>query len=175
MNPRPVQLGGRYPDDLETTLRVIRQFIEDGSQNPDVVLLARKITSGLPDRRTLTPEQQDLVEMYAVWDWVCRNIRYSRDNWAARYKRPGEILADCEAILKMKNGDCDEHVIITDALLLALGHPVEPRLGGVKIPQHIYSVASTCKGNTVCIDTTLKKKPFGTVPGTPDWVHWQIK
>lgn len=175
MTQRPVRLGGYYPDDLNTTLRVIRQFINDGSQNPDVILLARRITSGLPDRSTLTPDQQDTVEMYAVWKWVCDNIRYSRDKWEAKYNRPGEVLADCEAILKMRNGDCDEHVIITNALLLALGHRIEPRLGGVKIPSHIYSVAMTCKGNTICIDTTLKQKPFGTVPGTPEWAHWKIE
>ena len=169
---RPIQ-SKQLADHLPLTLQMMFRLICDGAKQPYIYELAYKIVDTVPDRATVSPEEQDMAEIHAIWEWVVRNIRYTRDPWDLINNRPGEKLADVEVTLRLKQGDCDDHCILTGALLTTLGHRVEIWVGGYKRPTHVFLVAYTASGVPVVVDTTAKAKPFGAYPGGPQWKFWK--
>ena len=163
------------PDSLPLTLSCMKQLIIRGSRDPLVIQLANRIVENVPDRATVTPEQQDRLEIAAVWRWVKTNIRYTRDGWDLVHNVPGEKLADCEATLRLRGGDCDDHVILAGAILTAIGQRVEIWTGGRRRPVHVFLVAYTTAGTAQIIDTTAKHIPFGQQPGGPGWSFWRYE
>jgi transglutaminase-like putative cysteine protease len=91
------------------TLRLMAVIAKRYSRIPCIIILARQITAGVPNK--------DFAgEAAAVQQWVQQNIRYTRD------------VAGLETItlptytLQMRCGDCDDHSVLVAALLTSIGH-----------------------------------------------------
>lgn len=165
---RKVILKRSRGNDLSKTLRFVERSIRDNYTHPEVLRVVTSALRDLPDRATLSPEGQDLAEIAEIHDWVTRNIRYTPDPWME------ETVRDPEAVLAHGQGDCDDMVVLTGAMLLAAGKRIEIWLAGDQNgPQHIYLVAYTLAGNGVVVDPTLKQQSVGAVSKHP--VHWKVE
>lgn len=103
----------------EATLRAMRRMIDKGTASPRVIRIARDIVRPIAARDTD-------AEAHAILNWVQAKLRYTHDpvgvevvadpDYMAReYERTGSIV-----------GDCDEAVVLTGALLKAVGIEAEP-------------------------------------------------
>jgi len=102
-----------------------------------------------------------LGEIAALFDWVRRNIRYTRDIYRV------ETLHTARRMLQLRAGDCDDQTILLGSMLKATGHPVRLALVGFnpKKPNlftHIYLEAQHHSG-WIPLDTTVNR-PMGWAP-----------
>lgn len=170
--------GPELPDDLATTLRTMKRFISDGSKDPRLIKWARDLCADLPDRRTVHPELQDVLQIRRVWEWVNANIRYVHDPQDLENGNvEGELLAMPEATLNHGAGDCDDMTILVGALLAALGIKVELWMAGNGAPSHIFLIACCMQGAEgapmIVVDCTLAASvPFGSYTAGPGWEYW---
>ena len=100
-------------------------------------------------------------EIRALFDWVRRNIRYTRDILGV------ELLHTPRRMLELKAGDCDDMTILLGAMLLSTGHPVRLALVGFRPHKphsysHIYPEAKVGK-QWIALDATVKQ-PMGWAP-----------
>jgi transglutaminase-like putative cysteine protease len=73
-------------------------------------------------------------EVCALFDWVRRSIRYTRDIFKV------ELLHSARRMLELRAGDCDDMTILLGALLMSTGHPVRLVLAGFRRKKpHVYS------------------------------------
>ena len=100
-------------------------------------------------------------EVCALFDFVKRNIRYTRDIFRV------ELLHSARRMLELRAGDCDDMTILLGAMLLSTGHPVRLVLAGFRKNRphaysHIYPEANV-SGRWIAIDATVDK-PMGWAP-----------
>lgn len=103
-------------------------------------------------------------EVCAVFDWVRRNIRYTRDIFQV------ELLHTARRMIELKAGDCDDMTILLGAMLMSTGHPVRLILAGFRpnkphVYSHIYPEV-TVRGRWIALDATMPK-PVGWAPPAP--------
>lgn len=85
-------------------------------------------------RRAGVPAKDRLGEVVSLFDWVQRNVRYTRDIFQV------ELLHTPRRILELRAGDCDDMAILLGAMLLSTGHPVRLVLAGFRPSKpHLYS------------------------------------
>lgn len=92
-------------------------------------------------------------EVRALFEWVQRNIRYTRDTFQV------ELLHSARRMLDLKAGDCDDMTILLGAMLMSTGHQVRLVLAGFRPEKphtysHIYPEVNV-KGNWIAIDATM--------------------
>ena len=100
-------------------------------------------------------------EVCALFDFVRRNIRYTRDIFRV------ELLHSARRMLELRAGDCDDMTILLGSMLVATGHPVRLVLAGFRKDKphaytHIYPEVSV-GGRWLAIDATVDK-PIGWAP-----------
>jgi len=100
-------------------------------------------------------------EVCALFDFVKRNIRYTRDIFRV------ELLHTARRMLELQAGDCDDMTILLGAMLLSTGHPVRIVLTGFRPDKphaysHIYPEVNV-RGRWLAIDATVDK-PIGWAP-----------
>ena len=100
-------------------------------------------------------------EVCALFDFVKRNIRYTRDIFRV------ELLHSARRMLELRAGDCDDMTILLGAMLLSTGHPVRLVLAGFRKNKphsysHIYPEVNV-SGRWIAIDATVDK-PVGWSP-----------
>ena len=100
-------------------------------------------------------------EVGALFDFVRRNIRYTRDIFRV------ELLHSARRMLEIRAGDCDDMTILLGAMLVATGHPVRLILAGFRRDKphaysHIYPEVNI-RGRWIPIDATVEK-PLGWAP-----------
>src|SRR5437867_4501111 len=94
-------------------------------------------------------------EVCALFDWVRRNIRYTRDIFRV------ELLHSARRMLELRAGDCDDMTILLGAMLMSTGHPVRLILAGFRphkphVYSHIYPEVSV-RGRWIPIDATMPR------------------
>jgi len=145
--------GVKLSDNSQATyesVEVIKKLIQEGKKDIIIRTLAEKITQYLP-------EKDYKKEVQAVYNFVCRRLRYTKDIHNV------ETVHRARDLLRRHNkaADCDDFVILTGSLLQAIGHPVRiVIIGNNKKDKedfsHIY--LQTLVGNTwISLD--------GSVPG----------
>ena len=102
-----------------------------------------------------------LGEVRALFDWVRRNIRYTRDILQV------ELLHSARRILELRAGDCDDMAILLGAMLMSTGHPVRLVVVGFRPDKphaysHIYPEVNV-RGRWIPIDATMQR-PMGWAP-----------
>ena len=108
-------------------------------------IIARMIRSGAKDfyvrqkaieifRVMRAPAKDRLAEIDALFRWVQRNIRYTRDIFRV------ELLHTPRRMLELRAGDCDDMTILLGSMLLSTGHPVRLALTGFRLQRpHVYT------------------------------------
>ncbi len=158
LTPPRIDLGRipkGYPG-TRITARHIWRLIRSGAKDFYVrqkaidILLARGI------------EPKDyLGEIQAIFEWVQRNIRYTKDPFRI------EALHSARRMLELRAGDCDDMSILLGGMLEAIGHPVRLVLTGPdplrpRIFTHVY-VEVHHGGRWIPLDPTMPY-PMGWAP-----------
>ena len=140
------------------SVRHIQRLIERGKRDLHVRLHALEIY-----RVYRVPPKDFLGEIAALFTWVRRNIRYTRDIHRV------ELLHSARRLLEIRAGDCDDMVILLASMLEATGHPARLVLVGnnPKKPDlytHIY-LEARFRDRWIALDPTMER-PMGWAPRT---------
>jgi transglutaminase-like putative cysteine protease len=149
----------RVPEGTRGTLEtasLIAQLIRDGAKDFYVRQKAIDIFRAYQVR----PKDR-FGEICALFDWVRRNIRYTRDIFQV------ELLHTARRMIELKAGDCDDMTILLGAMLKSTGHPARLALVGFQpnkphVYTHIYPEVNV-GGRWVALDATMNK-PIGWAP-----------
>jgi hypothetical protein len=146
----------RGPAGTLATARMIRCMILRGAKDFFVRQKAIQIFCAYQVRA-----KDRLGEVCALFDWVRRNIRYTRDIFRV------ELLHAARRMLELRAGDCDDMTILLGAMLVSTGHPVRLVLVGFQrqkpnVYTHIYPEVRV-GGHWVAIDAT-SRHPIGWSP-----------
>ncbi|MDX2033433.1 MAG: transglutaminase-like domain-containing protein [Blastocatellia bacterium] len=100
-------------------------------------------------------------EINTLFEWVKRNVRYTRDIHRV------ELLHTARRMLELRAGDCDDMTILLCAMLKSIGHPVRLALVGFnpkkkQLFTHIY-LEVFCRGRWIPLDPTVRR-PMGWAP-----------
>jgi len=146
----------RGTDGTLTTAKIIGQLIRAGAKDFYVRQKAIEIF-----RTYRVPPKNRMGEACALFDFVKRNVRYTRDIFRV------ELLHSARRMLELRAGDCDDMTILLGAMLLSTGHPVRLVLAGFRKNQpHVYShiyPEVNVSGRWIAIDATMNK-PMGWSP-----------
>ena len=138
------------------TAGIIADLIQQGARDFYVRQKAIEVF-----RAYQVPPKNRFGEVCALFDFVKRNIRYTRDIFRV------ELLHSARRMLELKAGDCDDMTILLGAMLLSTGHPVRLVLAGFKrnrphLYSHIYPEVFV-QGRWIAADATADK-PIGWAP-----------
>lgn len=138
------------------TAKIISQLVQEGAKDFYVRQKAIEVF-----RAYLVKPKNRLGEVSALFDFVKRNIRYTRDIFRV------ELLHSARRMLELQAGDCDDMTILLGALLLSTGHPVRLVLAGFKrdrphVYTHIYLEVNV-RGRWLAADATMDR-PLGWAP-----------
>lgn len=138
------------------TARLIAQMIREGAKDFYVRQKAIQIFRAYQVR----PKDR-FGEVSALFDFVRRNIRYTRDIFRV------ELLHSARRMLELRAGDCDDMTILLGSMLVATGHPVRLILAGFRRDKphaysHIYPEVNV-RGRWIAIDATVDH-PMGWAP-----------
>jgi hypothetical protein len=102
-------------------------------------------------------------EIRALFEWVQRNVRYTKDPFRL------EVLHSARRLLELRAGDCDDMSILLGAMLEAIGHPVRLALAGPdpvrpRLFTHVY-LEVYHRGRWIPLDATMPY-PMGWEPRT---------
>lgn len=148
-----------YPGTLATVRHIIN-LIRKGAKDFYVRQMAVKIL-----RLYRVRSKNYLGEITALFDWVKKNIRYTKDIYKV------ELLHSARRMLEIRAGDCDDMTILLASMLESTGHPVrlviirrDPKRK--KLFSHIY-LETLCKNRWIPLDATMNK-PVGWAPKAPN-------
>ena len=138
------------------TAGIIGRLIQDSAKDFYVRQKAIEIF-----RRYQVRPKDRFGEVCALFDFVQRNIRYTRDIFRV------ELLHSARRMLELRAGDCDDMTILLGAMLLSTGHPVRLVLAGFKRDKphaysHIYPEVNV-GGRWIAADATVNR-PIGFAP-----------
>jgi transglutaminase-like putative cysteine protease len=107
------------------------------------------------------PPKDYLGEIDALFRWVQRRIRYTKDPVRV------ETLHSARRMLELRAGDCDDLAILLGAMLESIGHPVRlvltgPDPGRPRLFTHVYLEAHH-HGRWIPLDATMPH-PAGWAP-----------
>jgi transglutaminase-like putative cysteine protease len=139
-----------------TSAGLIAQLIRQGAKDFYVRQKAIQIF-----RLHGVPPKDRFGEVCALFDWVRRNVRYTRDIFQV------ELLHSARRMLELRAGDCDDMSILLGAMLMSTGHPVRLVLVGFRqnkphVYSHIYPEVRV-RGRWTPIDATVDY-PMGWAP-----------
>src|SRR5215510_5811837 len=139
-----------------TTARIIGRLVRDGAKDFYVRQKAIEVFRAY----RIKPKNR-MGEVCALFDFVKRNIRYTRDIFRV------ELLHSARRMLELQAGDCDDMTILLGAMLLSTGHPVRLVLAGFRPNRphaysHIYPEVNV-GGRWLTVDATVDK-PIGWEP-----------
>jgi transglutaminase-like putative cysteine protease len=138
------------------TARLIAKLIRDGAKDfyvrQKAIQIFREQSVRPKDRRG---------EVRALFEWVQRNVRYTRDIFRV------ELLHSARRMLELRAGDCDDMTIVLGAMLVSTGHPVRLILAGFRPERphsysHVYPEVNVA-GRWVPIDASTNR-PLGWEP-----------
>ncbi len=144
-----------YRGTLATTRQIVR-LIREGAKDFHVRRTAIRIFDAYS-----VPPKDFLGEIEALFDWVRRNVRYTRDIHRV------ELLHSPRRMLELRAGDCDDMVILLASMLEATGHPTRLVLVGSnprkpRLFTHIY-LEVLFRTRWIPLDPTMRK-PMGWAP-----------
>ena len=107
------------------------------------------------------PPRDDWAAVQAIFEWVRKNIRYTKDPVSTNKLNNVELVHHPAALLRLKIGDCDDMATLLASMLLRAGIPAKFRAikTGGKHFRHVYVLAKV--NNTwIPLDPTTDK-PLG--------------
>jgi hypothetical protein len=145
---------------VEQTINHMRALVDEALRDPAINRLARDIVQSVP-------AFDDLAEANALYEWVRRNIRFTKDpvNKETLYP-PAELL-------KIRAGDCDDISMLLGTLLMAIGYPARlmtVAAGGDEF-SHVY-VEANINGEWIPLDPARYDSQFGVAPPAFTRARW---
>jgi hypothetical protein len=145
---------------VEQTINEMRSLVDEALRDPSIIRLATDIIRGVP-------AFDDLAEANALYEWVRRNIRFTKDpvNKEKLYP-PAELL-------KIRAGDCDDISMLLGTLLMAVGYPARlmtVAAGGDEF-SHVY-VEGNINGEWIAMDPARYDSQFGVAPPAFTRARW---
>lgn len=152
---RVVRVRAGKPGTL-TVANIIAKLIAAGAKDFRVRQKAIAIF-----REQAIPAKDRWGEVCALFDWVRRHVRYTRDIYRV------ELLHTARRMLELQAGDCDDMTILLGSMLKSTGHPVRIALVGFRrnrphLYSHIYPEVLV-GGRWVALDATMPR-PIGWAP-----------
>ena len=149
------------------TARIIARMICEGAKDFYVRQKAIEIF-----RVFRVPPKDRWGEVRSLFEWVRRNIRYTRDIFRV------ELLHTPRRMLELRAGDCDDMSILLGAMLVSTGHPIRLVLVGFRpdkphMYSHIYPEVNV-RGRWIPIDATVPR-PIGWAPPALWKRIWEIE
>lgn len=146
-----------------STVGLIAGLVREGAKD----FYVRQTAIAILRRHGVRPKDY-LGEINALFEWVKRNVRYTRDIHRV------ELLHTARRMIELRAGDCDDMTILLCAMLKSIGHPVRLALVGFNprkksLFTHIY-LEVYYKGSWIPLDPTVNR-PMGWAPPL---VHKQI-
>jgi len=140
------------------TARIIGRMVYEGAKD----FLVRQRAIEIFRIAGVAPKHR-FGEIQALFHWVQRNIRYTRDIFQV------ETLHTARRMLELQAGDCDDMTILLGALLTATGHQVRLVLAGFRRNRphsysHIY-LEVRHGPDWIALDPTMER-PLGWAPPT---------
>jgi hypothetical protein len=137
------------------TVRMMEALVRgpEGVRSPDVRVAAIEAAKG---------SGRGQSEIQSVFSWVKKNIEF-RGEYA-------ETLQTPKVTLQLKAGDCDDHAILTSALLASLGYKVRFKTVAAvasdpKQFSHVYAeVLDKFTRQWIPLDTTVARSYVGWAP-----------
>lgn len=140
------------------TIQVMRRLVDAALSDSAFV---RKVT----DIVRPVAAFDDVAEVKQIYDWVRRNIRFTKDPVTK------EKLYPPQELLKIRAGDCDDLSMLTAALAMAIGYPARwvTVSTNAESPQeftHVWTEveAPPGSGNWIAMDTARIDSNFGVEP-----------
>jgi transglutaminase-like putative cysteine protease len=138
------------------TARLISQLIRSGAKD----FYVRQKAIDIFRNGGVQPKDR-FGEVCALFNWVRKNIRYTRDIFRV------ELLHSARRMLELRAGDCDDMTILLGSMLVSTGHPVRLILAGFRknkphVYSHIYPQVNV-QGRWIAIDATVPH-PIGWEP-----------
>jgi hypothetical protein len=145
---------------VEQTINEMRGLVDEALRDPAIIRLATDIVRS-------APAFDDLAEANALYEWVRRNIRFTKDpvNKEKLYP-PAELL-------KIRAGDCDDISMLLGTLLMAVGYPARlmtVAAGGDEF-SHVY-VEGNVNGEWIAMDPARYDSQFGVAPPAFTRARW---
>lgn len=140
------------------TIAVMRRLVEGALRDSSFV---RKVSDIV---RPVAPFD-DVGEVQQIYDWVRRNIRFTKDPVTV------EKLYPPQELLKIRSGDCDDHSMLTAAAAMTVGYParwitISTNAESPEEFTHIWTEAEAPpgSGNWIPMDTARLDSSFGSEP-----------
>jgi hypothetical protein len=140
------------------TIHLMRKLVDEAQADAGFVRLAMDIVHSVP-------AHDEIAEMQALYNWVKRNIRFTKDPVSK------EKLYPPQEVLKTKAGDCDDISMLLGALLLSVGYParlitVSANAQNPEQFSHVYveGEAPPHSGNWIAMDAARLDSQFGLEP-----------
>lgn len=150
---------------VEQTIAHMRSLVDEALRDSSVIRLAADIVRDVP-------AFDDVAEAQAIYNWMRRNIRFTKDpvNKEKLYP-PAELL-------KIRAGDCDDISMLLATLLMAVGYPA--RLVTVAASSnpdqfsHVYAEGEVPagSGNWIPMDPARYDSQFGVAPPMVTRSRW---
>lgn len=161
--PAPASLGYRSPllagdGGTAQTIAVMRHLVDEAQGDANFVRKAIDIVRNVP-------AFDDFGEAHAIFSWVHKNIRFTKDPVSK------EKLYPPSELLKIRAGDCDDISTLIAALGMSLGYSARLITIGANSqnPQefvHVYAELEVPagSGNWVPMDAARVDSEFGVAP-----------
>lgn len=140
------------------TINVMRKLVDNALADSAFVAKASAIV------RAAQPFD-DMGEAKAIYDWVRRNIRFTKDPVSK------EKLYPPQELLKIRSGDCDDLAMLTGAIAGAVGYPgrfvtIAANAESPNEFTHVFTEIEVPQGsgNWVAIDPARIDSAFGLEP-----------
>lgn len=140
------------------TIKAMRGLVDQAVSDPAFVRKAKEIVAHVP-------AYDEVGEVYALYQWVKHNVRYTKDPVTK------ETLYPPQEFLHIRSGDCDDISMLIGALGIALGYPA--RLitisADASSPQefsHVYPELEVPAGSGqwIALDSARPGAEFGIEP-----------
>lgn len=142
------------------TVDLMRQLVDQALTDPQFIRFVTDVVRSVP-------AYDEVSELQALYDWVQRNIRFTKDPVGK------ERLYPPTELLKIRAGDCDDISMLLGAMVLAVGYPARLATIAASPSQpsefsHVYVEAECPPGsnNWIALDAARPDSQFGAEPPT---------
>lgn len=140
------------------TIKRMRQLVDQALSDSTFIRQAKDILRSVP-------AHDEWGEIEAIYNWVLRNIRFTKDPVTK------ETLYPPVELLKIRSGDCDDMSMLLGALYLAAGYPARlvTIAANPEAPQefsHVYAEVEmpAGSGHWIPVDAARPGAQFGIAP-----------
>lgn len=148
--------------DAEQILSVLSRLISEYGVDPRI----RRFTTSLFGREVGNDDRSGQVR--AITSFMEDNVRYVRDPLGVEYVRSPLAMLDEFEKFGMANGDCDDQVLLSGAMLNSIGFAVRPvgvHLHDAEYHDHVALQIQAERGRMVNYDPCNPSDPFAEPKG----------